>query len=402
MKILYINSVSGYGSTGGTISDLYDTLICEGYNCSIAYGQKSYNVDRDFKIGSKFENHMHNVLSRITGMQGYFSKNGTNNLVEFIKANKPDIIHLHNLHGNYLNLDILFQYLTNSAIPIVWTLHDCWAFTGKCSHYTEVQCMKWQTHCHHCPQIKKYPPSVFIDKSDVMFNDKIRWVQSLQNLTIVTVSKWLENQVRKSFLKDFPIITIYNWIDLSIFNPNYEKINKKYHFDEDKFIVLGMSAGWEEDNVKTKDFLKLASLLDDSMQLILIGGNKEIKNLPKNVIHIRYIHDKKALAAIFATAGVYVHLGLEDTFGKVIAESMACGTPVIAYNSTVYPEIVNEGCGFIVEPRNIEMIIRKVQKVKSLGKNFFSQKCIDYVRRNFGMEDKTQEHIKLYKNILNT
>lgn len=392
-----INSVSGYGSTGSICTDIASVLENQGHDCYIAYGQLTSLYKKSFKIGTVLENHLHNVQSRLFGKQGYYTKEGTKKLVDFIRDFNPDVIHLHNLHGNYLNLEILFDYLIEVQKPVVWTLHDCWAFTGKCSHYTDVQCYKWQTHCNHCPQVQKYPPSLFFDQSESMFSDKKKWFTALDNLTIIPVSQWLAAEVSSSFLNKYPVKKIYNWVDHSVFKPTLDPMfASTYNLDPHKFSVLLVSASWNKADVKFEDALKLASILPDEMQLILIGKVESKQMLPKNIVHIDYLNGNEALAKAYSFADVYVHLSTEDTFGKVIAEAMSCGTPAIVYNSTACPEIVGENCGYIVEKRDLKAVFQKIEIINKTGKGFYSEYCRDFVIDNFDFQENINRTISIY------
>lgn len=397
MKVLLINSVSGYGSTGTICEEIANTLEREGHECFIAYGQLSSTYKNNFRVGSKIENHLHNLGSRILGKQGYFTKNGTNKLISFIESYKPDVIHLHNLHGNYLNLPSLFTFLRNFQGKIIYTLHDCWAFTGKCAHYTSVKCYKWQTECHACPQIKKYPPSLFLDYSAEMFRDKKEWFTSLPNLQIITVSHWLESQVRQSFLKDKIIKTIYNWVDVDVYKPiQIENNSIKNEIDTSKFTLLFTSAYWNKNDEKWKSFIQLASNLPEEFQLLLVGNVDKNCKIPNNVLSIGYVNCKHKMAELYNIANAYIHLSSEDTFGKVIAEALACGTPAIVYNSTACPEVVGKGCGSVVEKGNINQIIESIQNIKSNTKDYYSQNCISFVKDNFLMQDNINKNISFY------
>lgn len=392
-----INSVSGYGSTGSICTDIAMELEYQGHECFIAYGQISKGYTNEFKIGSRLENHIHNLGSRILGKQGYFSKNGTRKLVEFIKSYNPDVIHLHNLHGNYLNLEILFTFLSTFNGKVVLTLHDCWAFTGKCSHYTDVGCYKWQTVCNNCPQLAQYPPSLFLDFSNTMFLDKKRWFGSIKNLKIQPVSKWLEKEVKKSFLKNNSIHMVYNWVDHTIFKPSVGVDLVKYNLKPNKFTILFVSAGWHPGSVRWDDLMLLASQLSDEYQLLVVGENKYKSKLPSNCIAIDYINGKEELAKIYSFADVYIHLSTEDTFGKVIVEALSCGTPAIVYNSTACGEIVNSKCGFVVEKRNIQQIIASVKSIQKTTKLYFSKSSIKYVEDFFDMKTNVNQIINIYK-----
>ncbi len=397
MKVLMVNTVSGFGSTGSICTDIASVLNKQGHECCIAYGQGTTTYKNSFKIGTKVENHIHNIGSRLYGKQGYFTKRGTQKFVEFIKGYNPDVIHLHNLHGNYLNLKVLFEYLIDVQKPVVWTLHDCWAFTGKCAHYTDVQCYKWQTQCNKCPQVKKYPTSLFFDQSQIMYEDKKKWFTALKNLTIIPVSHWLEGEVKKSFFKNNTIVPIYNWVDHSVFKSCKENVKDQYGINTKKFIILGVSASWSSSNDRLNDFIALSKLISNDMQIVLVGKAANKKDIPSSIIHIPYVNGKDELAKLYSDANVYVHVSTEDTFGKVIAEALSCGTPAIVYNTTACPEIIGEGCGYVVEKRNTTQILDVIKKIKALSKEQYIGKCRQHVIENFDFNTNINSTIDNYK-----
>ena len=396
MKILVINSVCGFSSTGGTSVELAKVLEDQGHECYIAYGQGTTSYEKSFKIGGKIENHLHNIGSRILGKQGYFSKSGTLNLIKYIEQIDPDVIHLRNLHGHYLHLETLFTFLKDFKGKVVLTLHDCWAFTGKCAYYTNVNCNKWETECGNCPQLKTYPPSLILDYSKEMHIDKKKWFGNIKDLTIQPVSKWLEGEVKRSFLKDRKIKMVYNWINHSIFKPYYDINLEHLGVKNNKFTILFVSASWSPNTVRWEDLLKITSQINNKYQIIVVGKNKHKDKLPKHVICIDYIEGKENLAKLYSFADVYIHLSIEDTFGKVIAEAMSCGTPAIVYNSTACGEIVGENCGYSVEKRNINQVLKAIENIKMNGKNYYSEYCISHTSNNFDYYNNANEIIKLY------
>ncbi len=401
MKVLMINSVAGFGSTGSICVDIANELARQGSEGFIAYGQINRGFKNVFKIGTVIENHLHNLGSRILGNQGYYTRSGTKKLVKFIEKYNPDVIHLHNLHGNYLNLEILFEYLIKVQKPIVWTLHDCWAFTGKCTYFTDVACGKWQSECHKCPQIHKYPPSIYFDRSRMMFKDKKKWFTALKNVTILPVSHWLASEVEKSFLNKYNIQPIYNWINHDIFKPSEQNdVAASYNLDANKFTILCVSAFWNKNDVRFQDLLKLAQTVGDHYQIVVVGKMEAPKLLPSNCSYFSYINGKDELAKLYNFADVYVHLSTEDTFGLVIAEAMSCGTPVIVYDVTACPEIVGEGCGYKVEKRNIAEIVNRIKLVEKDGKNFYSMNCRQHVLKNFDISTNINDILNVYKNAL--
>jgi glycosyltransferase involved in cell wall biosynthesis len=396
-----INSVSGYGSTGSICVDIAEQLERQGHECYIAYGQVSLGYEKGFKIGTRLENHLHNVGRRFLGWQGYYTKEGTKKLVAFVKKFNPDVIHLHNLHGNYLNLEILFEYLIAVQKPIVWTLHDCWAFTGRCAYYSDLGCEKWKTSCHDCPQLDTYLSSLFLDKSKTMHQDKKKWFTQFKNATILPVSNWLADEVRQSLLSVYNIQPIYNWIDHTIFKPLVENnASEKYNLDTNKFTIICVSAYWNKNTVRYDDLIAFATEIGDEYQIIVVGKKKNSNDFPANCIAIPYVNGKAELAKLYNFADVYLHLSTEDTFGLVIAEAMSCGTPVVVNNVTACPEILGECCGYAIESRNNKDRIQAIKVIEKNGKSYYSQKCRERVLNNFDMFTNINEIIGVYKNTI--
>ena len=396
-----INSVSGYGSTGSICVDMALELERQGHECYIAYGQISYGYKKGFKIGTKLENHLHNVGRRLLGWQGYYTKEGTKKLIEFIKEYNPDIIHLHNLHGNYLNLELLFDYLIEVQKPIVWTLHDCWSFTGRCAYYSDLACEKWKTACNHCPQLDTYLSSLFLDKSKTMHQDKKKWFTQFNNATILPVSNWLAGEVRESLLNCYTIQPIYNWINHSIFKPVVaNNAAEHYNLDANKFTIICVSAYWTKNTVRLNDLIEFSRSIGNDYQIIVVGKMEDKSDLPTNCIVIPYVDGKEELAKLYNFADVYLHLSTEDTFGLVLGEAMSCGTPVVVNNVTACPEIVGEGCGYAIESRNNSARIVAIQTIEKNGKSFYSKKFRERVIHNFDMKANINKIMDVYKNAI--
>jgi Glycosyltransferase len=399
MKVLQINIVYKEKSTGRTCLEVVKALERVGYQGFVAYGKGRHQDKNTYRIGTDLEYYIHNLLSRITGLQGYFSIFATLGLINYIRKIDPDIIHLRNLHANYLNLPILFSYLKNKEVPVILNLHDCWAYTGKCPYYSEINCEKWKIQCSECKLLRKYPQSLVFDRTKKLFKDKKNWLGKIKYLTVIGVSEWIIQQAKMSFLKNRNMITVYNWIDQSVFYPRKEKILPNYGIDDSKFIILGVSASWIPGTPRYNDFIKLSELINDSMQIILVGESK-VTNFPKNIVYIPFIHDVNKLALLYSCADVYVHLSVEDTFGKVVAEAQACGTPAIVYNSTALNELIAEGCGYIVNSRDISGIKKAINKVFINGKNYYSQKCLLNIKKKFDYHQNVKKLINLYELLL--
>lgn len=399
MKILQINSVVNYGSTGRIAEEIGQTLIESGGESYIAYGRfPRESQSQTIRIGGNWNMRMHGLYTRIFDRHGLASGNATKKLIRQIDAIKPDIIHLHNLHGYYLNYKILFHYLAKINIPIVWTLHDCWAYTGHCSHYTYAQCNRWKEECYQCPNKKDYPQSLCIDRSKQNFRDKETAFCSVQKMVLVPVSNWLAGEVRQSFLQDYPIQVIHNGIDLDVFKP-YPSVKEKYGI-KDKFLILGVANIWSE-RKGLNDFINLSKQLPTDSVILLVGlSDKQLQQLPINIIGLKRTENVKELAELYASADVFVNPTWEDNFPTTNIEALACGTPVITYRTGGSVEAVTPETGFIVEQGDIAGLVNAIQTIKANKKRTYAQVCRERALSCFDKKDKYAEYIQLYKNII--
>lgn len=403
MKILQINSVYEERSTGRTCKEVERAVIANGDQCITAYG---FGPKRDtpnaYKIDTPFEYYLHGVLGRLTGLNGYFSVFATIRLVRFIKKYDPDVIHLRNLHGFYINLPILFSYLKKSNKAVIQNIHDCWIFTGKCTHYTVNNCYKWKTECDsHCPKcvVHQYPKSVFFDFSRKMFRDKKKWLTSLPNLTVVGVSNWTVEQATQSFLRGRRVIRIYNWIDLEAFKPYEGNVLADYGLDPELFTVVCAGVSWNGTE-KYEQLKKLIKICDADVQFLIIGDCTDRID-SKNVAYAGYVFGTSNLAKLYSSSDVYVHFSMEDTFGKVIAEALACGTPAIVYDSTSCSEIIDDSTGCVVPPNDIQAVYDAVRAIQATGKKAMVSACRNRVEKYFEYQKNVGELIMLYKEVCN-
>ena len=344
MKVLFINTVYGLGSTGRIVADLGKMLEENGHEFKVAYGRGDHRNDPHcYKVGSDLDVYIHAGLSRITDRTGFYSSRSTRKLVKFIKEYDPDIIHLHNLHGYYLNVKILFQFLLSEYKGrVIWTLHDCWAFTGHCVHFTYAGCDKWKNGCNHCSQRNEYPASVLFDRSAENYRDKKRLFASLNNLEIITVSKWLKKTVEASFLQGAKLTCVYNGVDTEKFKPVLNKVKEELGIVDNKMILL-VSDGWIEQKGYST-VLGVAKAAPSDWRFIMVGLTKrQISELPKNIIGFERIWDQDKLVEYYSAADVFFNPSLEETFGLVTAEAMACGTPAVVMDSTACPELIVHG-----------------------------------------------------------
>ena len=401
MKVLQINAVSGSGSTGRICTDIADALKNDGHEVRIVYGNGKSTYHESIRIGSDISVKMNAVYSRISGFNAYAAFKGTKQVIDIIESFSPDVVHLHNLHANYVNVLRLLDYLSKNKIATVITLHDCWPFTGKCTHYTSVDCRKWENGCGKCPKLKDDIPSLFFDRTHRMWEEKKLGFEGIPNLAVIGVSDWITNEAKRSFLRKAKIIQrIYNWIDLDVFTPESPNGLSAKTNNGDKFTIFCASAGWKVGSDRLKDLLRLAEIIDSSMQIVVAGKVDEAVTLPKNVIEVGYISNPAELAEYYREADVYVHFSREDTFGKVIAEALACGTPAIVYNSTACPEIVGNGCGYVVECGDIYAIADKCKEIHQNGKEAYSTQCSSTSSARFDKKTLINETVKTYKKLL--
>ena len=401
MKVVQINAVCDTGSTGRICRELNDELIQRGHEGLILYGNGYSEYEFAHKVSGKYEVKLHGLLSRVLGKNAAYSPLSTGKIIGILKAYQPDIVHLGNLHGNYVTLKPLLRYLAKQDIPTVLTLHDCWFFTGKCTHYTVAGCNRWQTGCHHCPRRLVDIPSWFFDRTEEMWREKRDLFAAIPRLAVISVSDWITHEAEQSFLKEALIRQrIYNWVDLSVFYPRGKEGTGCVPVSEDKFSVLCVSAGWKQETSKTKDLLALAQLLPEDYEIILAGRVPFADKLPSNIKVVGYLSSAEALAKLYSACDVYVHLSREDTFGKVIAEALACGTPAVVYGSTACPEILGPGCGYAVDVGDVISVCQGIQRIRQKTKEAYSKCCTEYARANFAKEKLVEDTLELYKRLI--
>lgn len=396
MKILQVNTVCGTGSTGRIASDIHKMLIEQGHESVVAYGRgTAYNCDNTIKIGNNLDFYTHALKTRILDEHGFGSKNATRKFLERVKNYNPDIIHLHNVHGYYINIELLFNFLKGYNKPIVWTLHDCWAFTGHCAYFDYANCYKWETHCKKCPEKKSYPKSVFLDNSYDNFEKKKELFTGLKNTILVTPSQWLANLVKRSFLKEYPVKVINNGIDLDVFKPTPSDFRKKYSL-ENKFIILGVANKWER-RKGLEYFIELSKMLSVREAIVLVGlSKKQIQDLPKNIKGITRTNSTKELAEIYTASDAFFNPTLEDNFPTTNLEALACGTPVITFNTGGSIETIDNSTGYIVEKGDLQGVKQIIQRMKQEEKDKYSKYCIARANDYYGKNKKFQEYIELY------
>jgi len=391
MKVFQINTVCGTGSTGKIAVDLAGELKNNGHSSVIAFGRgEAKNWNNTYRITTPLQNKMHAVYTRITDKHALCNTKATKKLIAKIKSENPNIVHLHNLHGYYLNAKSLFEFLADYNKPVVWTLHDCWSFTGHCAYFDFVDCKKWRTGCYKCPQKKTYPKSVFLDNSKGNYKWKKSFFTAISNLTIVTPSNWLKNLVQQSFLQDYPIKVINNGIDLNVFKPTKSDFRKRYNL-QNKIIVLGVANVWEK-RKGIEDFIKLSKTLSNDYKIALVGTNKkQIKLLPKNILAIPSTANVKELVEIYSASDMLVNPTYEDNYPTVNLEALACGIPVITYNTGGSVESVVKDN--VCLNGDIDMLKSIITRIALKEKE-----SMDVLQ--FSKQYMVEKYLKLYENVL--
>lgn len=395
MRVLQINSVSGIRSTGRICTDLADMLIEQGNQCIIAYGRETVPEKYQAiskRVGTQRDVYAHVLKTRALDRTGFGSKGVTKKFVNWIKEYSPDVIHLHNLHGYYIHIEILFDYLSQADIPIVWTLHDCWAFTGHCAYFSYINCEKWREGCHQCPLIKKYPSSWGVDNSKNNWQKKKELFTSVKNMVLVSPSRWLADLAKESFLGKYPTMVIPNGIDLHVFKPTPSDFRKKHQLD-DKIIVLGVASVWDE-RKGLQDMLDIAKALDDRYQVVLVGvTEKQKQEMDPRIITITRTNNTQELAEIYTAADVFVNPTHEEVFGLVNIESQACGTPVITYPTGGSPETILPSGGMVLPKKDVCLLLKELEKA---GK----KEEISVDTNKISSKTNYLQYLSLYKNII--
>lgn len=397
MKIFQING-GVFGSTGKIMFGIAQVAREQGHEVRCASPVTSTNRHREpeenyYHIGSYYGRCISVLLARITGLEGCFAFGPTRRLIREMKKFGPDVVHLHSIHNSYLNIPMLFSWLKKSGVKVVWTLHDCWAFTGHCPHFTMAGCDKWKYGCHGCPQYREYPKS-YVDNASTMYGLKKKWFTGFRDLTVVTPSHWLAGLVRQSFLKEYPVKVIPNGIDLEVFRPTESSFREKYHC-QGKKILLGVAFGW--DKRKGLDvFIELAKRLDDRYQIVLVGTDAAVEaQLPANMISIRRTQNQKELAEIYTAADVFVNPTREETMGLVNVEALACGTPVITFRTGGSPESLDATCGRVVEQEDLLGLMREIRELCE-NSDKMKESCKTRAA-SFELRTKFSEVVSLYQ-----
>lgn len=393
-KLLQINITANWGSTGKIAETIGAVTRNHGWDSYIAYGG-SCNTSQShlIRVGGWYNRYIHFAEQRIRDNEGLCSRTATKRLIEQIKHIKPDVIQLHNIHDHYLNYQSLFEYLNQTEIKVVWTFHDCWAFTGHCFHFVTAECEKWKTGCFNCPLKNAYPKTC-VDNSKSNYELKKRLFVSNKNLTIVPCSDWMANFVRQSFLRDKRIEVIKNGVDLSVFKPSGD--NKLV----DGFNVLAVSSIWNKEK-GLDDILKLRELLPSDYKMTVVGlSENQIKELPQGIKGIRRTQNVQELVALYSNARVLINTTYADTFPTVNLEALACGTPVVTYRTGGAPESISESTGLVVEQGDIKAMADAVKSICNTDVVKYREECRRRAEEYFDKNKCFEQYLSLYNSLL--
>lgn len=395
MKILQINSVYGVRSTGRIAYEIAKIQQENGMEPYIVSGEGSSDSQNIHIMSGKLYLKANILLTRLFGKHGFYSKLATKRMLRFVQKVSPDIIHLHNIHGHYFNVRMIFEYVQKHNIPVVWTLHDCWAFTGHCPHFDYIGCDKWHSGCGHCPQRRGYPDSWFFDRSKGNFALKRKLFTATEKMHIVTPSDWLSGLARESFLGKYPVTTVHNGIDTEGFSPCESDFRKKYGL-EGKFLILGIVSNLNS----TKGgqyFLQLAEMLREDEHIVLLSLEKDKELLPDNITAIPRTDSKQAMAEIYSAADVFVNPTLQDTFSMINVEALSCAVPVVTFNTGGCAESLTDRCGVVVEKGNVQGLYDGIQRVR---KGEFSRQACRERGLEFSSDACFSKYIDIYKEII--
>lgn len=400
-RLLLINVALNWGSTGKIVEGIGKLALSNGWEVYVAHGARYRNASelKSIQVTSKCGEMLHYAESSLFDAQGLGSRCATKRLLKKLEEIKPDLVHIHNIHGCFLNYPLLFEYLREHHIPVVWTLHDCWSMTGHCTHFMRTDCQKWQTMCHQCPQKKTFPATYLLDRSKRNYALKKSLFTSMPLMHITTVSGWLKGVAESSYLNKYPIIFVPNGIKTDVLKPVDSDIRERYHL-QDKKMLLAVAIGLDE-RKGLYDYVKLSGILPKQYQLVLVGlTDEERKSLPDSIIAEKRTNGVKELAAYYSAADALLSLSYEETFGLTIVEAMACGTPAIVYDNTAQPELITDETGKVVPTGDIDSLIKAIEEVCAKPKESYTEVC----RKHAIQYDEAlsyQKYLDIYKSVIN-
>lgn len=387
------------------MQEIGELAMANGWESYVAYSGGRDGVkpckSKLMPVGGKLDVAFHGLWTRFTDRHGLASWFATKRFIREIKNLKPDVIHIHNIHGYFLNYKMLFEYLKEADIPVIWTVHDCWLYTGHCYYYSSIGCDKWMSGCGNCPQRTAFPTSWFIDRSKQNLKDKSEAFNSIKDkLTIVPVSEWIRGEMSRSILKDCQYQVIHNGIDLNVFDvqPDDKAVREKYGLG-DKHIILGLASIWSKEK-GWDDFVEMSKMLNEDEVIVMVGVTEELqRRLPENVVGIRRTENVRQLAELYSAAVAFVNPTWQDNYPTVNLESIACGTPVVTYRTGGSIEAVTEKTGYVVAQGDVKGLLEAVREIERKGNLEYKADCRAHALANFRKEDRYADYLKLYEDL---
>lgn len=401
MRILQINAVYGHGSTGTIVRDIEQLCYAKGIECLVASPDPAVRqAKRGYVIGNTIDHKLHAALSRIYGKQAYYSRCATRSFLKYMDREKPDIVHLHNLHSNYIHLNMLLDYLAKRDIITIVTLHDCWFYTGGCFHYANAGCYRWLEKCGNCPKQKLDTPAHLKDCSAQILADRRKYLLAIPRLTVTGVSEWIASEARRTFLKDTKVVTIHNGVDLKVFKPTPSDFRQRLCL-EGKYVILGPANKWLSD-VNKEVLAKFTKLMQPDEVLLLFGVDvQDTSNLPKNVITYGYTKNREELAQLYTMADVFVNCTREESLSLINIEAQACGTPVVTFDATATPETVDGIYSLSTQVGNPDRLYESVENIRYNNDGELSKQVISFASKNYDLYSNYEEYLNLYKTLGN-
>lgn len=399
-KLLQINASLNKGSTGRIAEQIATLARSRGWDTYMIHGARYVNKSEmhSLQTVSSMGERIHAIKSMLFDAHGLGSACATRRVIREIERIRPDVIHLHNIHGYYLNYKVLFEYLRTLDTPVVWTLHDCWPMTGHCAYFDAIDCKRWKNGCHSCLLKRTYPKSLLLDGSKRNYELKQSLFTSVKNMTIVPVSQWLSNVVRESFLRVYPCSVISNGVDVTMFSSRPTDLRLRLCIG-DKKVLLGVAATWEE-RKGLNDYIMLSHILPDDYCIVLVGVSENQKRtFPDNVIGVTRTENQQELAEYYSMADIVLNLSYQETFGMTTVEGFSCGTPGIVYDKTASPELMTSSCGKIVEAGNMEQLLSAITEIIANGKEYYATACRERVDQYYNKDDRFNDYVELYERL---
>ena len=405
MKIVQINSHYNQGGAARIVACIHRQLLEEGEESYVAYGRGDGKEEKNvICVDKKQEVYLSALLCRLIGLNGWWNRKAAKRLVSLLDEIKPDVVHIHTLHGYYMNFKILFGYLNEHDIPCVWTFHDCHAFTGNCGYY--FTCRRWENGCGNCPDRKRYPKSQFFDFSHFMWEKKKKWFTKGERKVIVTPSDWLTNEAKKSFFGKYPCVTIRNGIDAekTFYPRDREKCRQKYGYRSEEKLVLGLAVGFSDERKGARYLLVAAKAMEQEAKFILVGWeekNNQMLDGISNVIPVPNTQSTEVLAEYYSMADVFVLPSLAENYATVTLESMACGTPVVGFDAGGIPEQLTDKKGIVVKTADQNALIEGIREALREDCDLLrGEKLAEEIRRHNSIRQMTEAYKNIYRELL--